>query len=368
MGRFAFVAWSIAVTAALTVHASGASMALCEGVASRIRADSALSSGAAVHDPLARLSEGESPYIEVAKHPIIAAYSRNEADHSSFIDRFRAQFRPSDALGAAVDQFASLQQNEVFSLPLSNLHLIVNTAGSMSCRSFLFFEGRAGEASRPVSAQPKVSDPVCYNASGHLARIDGTVAYLELARGLTGFGYDLRVVPWQSGKWADGCSVTAGFRSHYETARAFVRPGGPIRGGAIRGLAARLVEAFDRSAAPESFHFGPAWPPYLDDTVRELKRLGAALGTAPVPTFGAPTATLGPFYRELQDPDTFPLVVDGHAYLVQIGHATIGWRVFHDSIVIVYAMRDGRLSPVASAIVEQHQGELESVKVSTERR
>ena len=351
------------VLAALPIRAADDRTAICDGIASRLRANSDLVAGTSSDDPLSALSSGPAPYVEVTRQPVLEADSRDDAERMRFIDRFRSAFSPSEGLGNAVMASAEFRLNEVFALPQSNLHLVVNTGGPVSCRTFVFFERGTGKPAELAPAVTTTGDPVCYNATGHLARVAGVEAYVESVSSLTHYRYALRVVPWQAGKWADGCSIAADFRSTYRVSQAFARPDGPISAAAIRDLAPRLVEQWADAADPDTFRFGPAWPEFLNSRARELQRLGAALGTMPVPTFGAPQRSLGPFYQALEDPDAFPMLVDGQLYLAQIGHATIGWRVFQDAIVILYGLKDGRLLPVASAVVEQDQGALVSVRV-----
>ena len=321
------------MSAALAAGGNTDNLALCDGIASRLRADTALSSGARPDDPLTALSAGPEPYLEVARQPVLQG-----------------------------------RQHEVFVLPASSLHALVNTRGALNCRTFLFFTSEPGKPSGLLPSVSGSDDPLCYNTSGHLARVSGTDAYLEFASGLTNYRYTLRIVPWRDGRWTEGCAVAADFKSTYRTSHTFVRPGGPLEADATRDLAAQLAEAWSTTDDPELFEFGPAWPAFMNDRVRELHRLGSALGTMPVPTFGAPLATLGPFYRELEDADAYPIFVGGQVYLAQVGHATIGWRVFQDSILIIYTLAEGRLSPMASAVVEQDQGALESVRVLGDSR
>ena len=351
---------SVAMT---VVSARAGNVGLCEGMAARIRGNPELASGVSPNDPLTALSGGPLPYLEVPREPVLDTVSTIDSNREVFVDRFRTAFGPSEVLDRAVARFSTPAQNEVFSLPESGLHVLVKTTGVVSCRTFLFFQAGAGRPAELAPPVPKSDDPLCYNRSAYLARVAGVGAYLEFSSGLTNFKYALRVVPWQNGKWAEGCSVNADFRSRFRTSRAFVRPGGPLEEATIRDVATQLVERWSDAADPESFQFGTAWPEYMNGRAAEMRRLGVELRTVPVPTFGAPVATLGPFYRELDDPDALPVMLGGQVYLVHVGHATIGRRLFHDSIVIVYALKDGRLSPVASAIVEQDQGALESVRV-----
>ena len=92
-----------------------------------------------------------------------------------------------------------------------------------------------------------------------------------------------------------------------------------------------------------------------------MSDLVAQLVTAPVPAFGAENE-LGQFHDSLEGAVVYPLVLGGQVYLMRLGHATHGYRVFSDSILILYALRDGKLEPVGSAIVQQGQGTLESVR------
>ena len=57
------------------------------------------------------------------------------------------------------------------------------------------------------------------------------------------------------------------------------------------------------------------------------------------------------------------MVLGGQTYLMLLGHATIGWRTYSDSVLIVYTLKDGALESVASAIVKHGWGALMSIRV-----
>ena len=53
-----------------------------------------------------------------------------------------------------------------------------------------------------------------------------------------------------------------------------------------------------------------------------------------------------------------PLQADGKLYLAAIGHRTIGWRVFGDYEVDVYALKEGALDQVNTFLVGMARGKL----------
>jgi hypothetical protein len=92
-----------------------------------------------------------------------------------------------------------------------------------------------------------------------------------------------------------------------------------------------------------------------------------------LPVFGA-EEQLGRTEKEaghslqvIQERDAFPLVIADQSYLMVLGHVTIGWRVFPEWLLVVYTLRSGQLEPVASAIVAQQRGALQSLRVTAGR-
>ena len=65
--------------------------------------------------------------------------------------------------------------------------------------------------------------------------------------------------------------------------------------------------------------------------------------------------------------DSFPLVVNGRAYLLRLGEGQLGCCYFPGPILILYTLKDGKLEPVGSAFVEKSRGALESVSAKSSR-
>lgn len=183
----------------------------------------------------------------------------------------------------------------------------------------------------------------CDNDVGYLARIDGTDALLEVVSGVIDFSFVFRVVPWRDGHGSKACTVAADVGSTFSVANVFVPADGPVTEAALTAVAAQVVERRAAVTNPDSFSFGPAIPDR--ETARGLE----------------------PYYVTLHGMDTYPLVLDGQAYLMFLGHAAIGWRDYPNSILILYTLKDGELAPVGSAIVKQRRGALKSVRVTESR-
>jgi hypothetical protein len=341
-------------------------VALCDGMATQIRESAAIAAGSK-SSPLSLLSSGDRPYIELPSKPELSV----TADRTQFATLFRQEFQPSDALTNALNQFSG-NVLEVFSVPGSDLHMIEALGGTATCANYLFFWTPRSGQSEPLPALPRkgVRDGdnlICegFGDDGHLARVAGVDAFVEMMQSATDNDYDFRVVPLQQGKWGPACEVKTDFRSEYNVSKVFVLTGGPVSEMALRDVAAQIVELHAAAKDPKSFSFGPPVPERETEDVRTMIHLAASLQRGPlaVPAFGR-EKELTAFQGSLQFVDDYPLVLGGKTYLMAIGHGAIGWRVSSDWGLILYTLQDAKLQPVGAAIVGQSQGALEGVRVS----
>ena len=79
------------------------------------------------------------------------------------------------------------------------------------------------------------------------------------------------------------------------------------------------------------------------------------------------TASVAPGEESLSYTDAYPVVLGGRTYLMRIGHAAVGWRVFPNSVVILYSLRDGMLVSSGTAIVAEKRGRMLSVESAPTR-
>lgn len=367
--------WCAAFAVVTVGAAQTPSTSLCDGIATRVRGNREIASSTSKENPLSLLAKGNSPYIELPGQYDMRLPNGADSDKAEFVKRFRAKFDPSDALAKALNEFLDTNNNgEVFSLPDSDLHVVESFGGTANCEGFLFFQTAKGRQTQPLPPLPAKGNRdgdnlICsgYHDDGNLARIDGNDVFLEFMSGETDNNYQFRVVPWREGRWANACRLEANFGTEYKVAKVFVPNGGPVTEEALRNVAAQIVEQHAAASDTKKFAFGPPIPEREKEDVLAMSDLASKMHQAiPVPAFGA-EKELGTGDETLQDAESYPLVLGGQTYLMSLGHAAIGWRVFSNSILVLFTMKNGKLEPVGSAIVEQSQGTLESLRVTASR-
>ena len=334
---------------------------LCIGIATQIRGNPEIVAGSHI-DLLARLSTGEHPYIELARESDLSTMNLSDAQRNSLTNYFD-------------------EHQQVFSLSDSDLHVIEGFGGTASCAQFQFLRTTTrGQADFLPSLPPKgASDGdnlICsgYGNNGYLARVAGSDAFVETMTDATDDNYKFRVVPLQHGHWGTACEVEANFRSEYKISKIFVPTNGPVNEKALENVAAQIVERHAVLSDTTSFSFGPRVPRRDEKPLRAMSELAAMMQgrgrlgldkpePVAMPAFGREKG-LDPFQESLADVDNYPLVLDGKTYLMTIGHCAIGWRVSHDSGLILYSLNAGKLEAVAAAIVSQSQGRLNFVRAA----
>ena len=355
---------AVAIDAAQT---SSTSTTVCDRIAAQIRGNPEISAGG---DPLALLSKGEHPYIE------LGSGSDRLVGGDEIIRRIRETLNPSDELVRALGGFFE-NVGDISSLPDSDLHMVETFGGSAGCGVFLFFRSMKGTQSQLLPNLPPkgVRDGenlICgYGDNGHLARIRETDAFVESISDSTNSNHEFRVVPIEGTQWGPACRVEADFRTEYHVAKVFIPNDGPVTEASLSDVAPQIAEQHDAAKDPKSFSFGPAVPDGEYENVRTMIKLAAqSLRSQPtevvVPAFGR-EKDLGAMQGTLPSllpGDSYPLVLEGQTYLMTVGHTGVGWRISSDSAVILYVLKDGKLEPVGTVIVAQGQGALEFVRAS----
>lgn len=360
--------------AALSLSAAGAAQApasaLCDAIAAQVRSNREITSGTSKADLMTTLKESHLFELPGKSDIDLTRGSRESDDEMS---RFLTKLNPSNALRSALIDLVQFESAEVFSLPDSDTHVAISTGGTANCEHFLFFQtGKESQAQLlpdlPLKGERDGDNLICngLGSEGYLARLNGAEVFLETyADGATN-KYSFRVVPLQQGRWAAACTVQAAFRTTYTTDKVFVQKDGPLTKADLGTIAAQVVERHAAATDPKTFTFGPP----LSDDQRAPGRLMMDLATkienSQVPAFGA-EKELAPAQSEMTDADSYPLVLDGKLYLLRVGHPHIAWRDFSDSIVILYTLKEGKLEPVGSAIVEPNRGPLEFLRATASR-
>jgi hypothetical protein len=336
-------------------------VALCNGIAAKIRQNAEIAAGSD-DDLLTLLSKGDHPYVELAR----------EAEMSLV--------HSSEGLLAALKEAPGYGAHAV-SLRDSDIHMIESVEGTANCASFQFFRlHRGGQMEGLPSPPPKGAydgdNLICsgYGSNGYLARVAGSDAFVETITNATDDNYKFRVVPLQNGHWGTACEVDANFRSEYKISKIFVPTNGPVNEKAVEKVVAQIVERHAALSGTTSFSFGPRVPRRDEKRLRAMSELAAMMQgrgrngvnkpePVEMPAFGR-EKELAPFQKSLADVENYPLVLDGKTYLMTIGHCAIGWRVSHDSGLILYSLNAGKIEPVAAAIVSQSQGRLKFVRAA----
>jgi hypothetical protein len=337
-------------------------VSVCDQLADVLRQPE-LRSGGANDVLLLTISTGDRPPLPIGWTPLLTPTADSGPDPATwFRATFRARFNPSAALARAVDGFLEYTDApRVLGLPDSQLRMVQTIGGSMGCEDFVLFRTRDGRSDLVSTPRDVPTTNGCYTGR-FLSKVGGTDVFIDYQGDGIRNRYAFHLTPWRDSTWGSSCRVEARYSTAYLAREVFVPRDGPLNEDTISSLAPRIVEAYAASA--ERLRYGPPVP---DREARRADRMralhDAGPSTVPVPTFESLAAPKGQRYETLVVADAAPVVMDGVVYLARLGRANVGWRQMTDSVVIFYTLQDDALKPIASAIVAQRVGPLESLQI-----
>jgi hypothetical protein len=277
--------------------------------------------------------------------------------------RFKARLARAPAVRKATANGSGSWPVYVDRLPGTDIYAASTSQGTAHCQVMAFLRARPGRPIRfikgPASAQNGADDGgLCWTRSGAFGRIFGQPAYFEHgANNQTTDDEDIRITPWANGRWGAACTLKLRYQPTFTVAEHHCRDASVCK--ALDGQILAIAGAYHRHRQENetSFRYGPG------DTRDEVKRAIAAarpddFSTPDWPGFGdnpsiRPMSYSGATY--------FSLTLDGGLYAAAIGHQGVGWREGGTTLLILFALEEGRLVPQASYAVDRHIAALASV-------
>lgn len=351
----------VAFAAIAQVNAS--ELQLCEHVAAKLRVDRAFATAGSKLSPLEALSKSHSAELASSSH--LSSVDDDSAD--AYIGTLVADYHADPKLADAVKNQVSYQEDEVWSLPRSDVHALISTSGSAHCAQFLFFQSGHLLPDPPAGMQGGMNDDTdgqiieCYVSRGDLVRIAGRTVFAATDFSLTDSGIGLRLVPLVHRRWGKACRLAIDFEAHYAVEGVHIVKNGPLSSAEIAKLAPTIASAKHAAeSASTRFAFGP---PISDRLAAAAKNTKSHPLPDEFPLFGdAKDKTAFQFGN---GDETIGTLLSGREYLLRIAHTEFGWRDFSDYQMVFYALKDTGPVAVASASVSDHRGALRSVKIST---
>lgn len=266
------------------------------------------------------------------------------------------------ALGAEPDQLLGLSR-----LPGSDLYRLDRVEGSAACQSFVFVEAVSGYARRTV-ATPIPGSP-CWTQHGEFARVVGSPAFVVGGLDETGqFHRSYRIAPWREQGWAPVCSLRLKIAKGFRPAGRQCSADGPSCA-AAEALSMPVVRAYEaeRDGGPamrlEQFLGSDPLPAELQAAAEAAKSRWHTPPALPADLSAGNSFLTGLANERVR---TVALKLPGSWVLAFVGRAGVGWRESQTTLVGMYAVAEGRLTPLAAYRVDLVEGELLSAEVNEE--
>jgi len=203
-----------AIFANLAAAPQASQTALCDVVATRIRASPDVAAGTQTVWSL--LTKPPAPIVEVAAVRELSL-ERDPApeDRWQFEKRLRSLYGNAEAV---LKDLQTWDDFEIFGLPGSAVRTLVRTSGTGQCESRYFFRLTTGREVIRVPNPPDktagdLADAICENAGawGYFGRVNGIEAFLEYR--IADTGESIRIVPLRDAEWQPACAISAQFET-----------------------------------------------------------------------------------------------------------------------------------------------------------
>jgi hypothetical protein len=271
------------------------------------------------------------------------------SDRAQALDKLSREYLAQPSLLKAIAELTD--DRWLFSVHrfgISSLHMAKVVEGSASCERFVFFDAPAGGPALLVAAPPVVTtaepSAFCYRSKAYAGEVTGVPAFVvETDYDST---VELSFTPWRDGRWQQECQALVHFTDVFDVTDRFCRDADCED---MASYALPLVKNLDRQ--PESTRVAAR---SQNETFKAMKALAHADPQAlqRLPTFGAEPSR----YEFAPDSVDLPLTVGGMTYLVRVGHAAIGWRIYPDYLFAAYRLAAHALEPVAGLYVSKTRG------------
>jgi len=214
--RLLFIALLVAVGA----PQAGAA-ALCDTIASRVRADAGVGAGA--RTVWALVTSGRQSFVEVAGVSGELSLEREPApdERVQFEKRIRARYGNAEAV---LRDLRAWDNFDIVELPGSQVRMLLTTGGTAQCESRYFFRVTTSRdvvrvPDPPARSASDFANAICQNLGGwgYFARVGGAEAFVEYHT--TPEQESLRIVPLTDAGWQPACTVSAKFRVSPATAQ-----------------------------------------------------------------------------------------------------------------------------------------------------
>ncbi len=314
--------------------------------------------------PLARMAEAlrkhppgrNDPLADWAAHDAQVTPAREwRGLEGSVSDVFaRAGLHPDLALRLKVGEMADGQPSvDLMWLPSAGLGAVVAVQGSASCRTLTWFRSARGGVAHPTPA-PMLDQLPCAHARLTLLKV-GYETYVALEQAGDVDAIDVSVQAWQGERWSRPERMRLRFDHALELTQLRCTGGDCARFvPAVRHLAAR----YDRD--PQGARL--ALPRIgAGERARADGLLKRAMDQRDTTLARVPLAVDEPLRDLCREASVFVVRVQGRLLLGRIGHGRLGWRRADGWRVGLWDMRNGKLVPVAGAVIRRPRGALLAV-------
>ncbi|MBG0809235.1 hypothetical protein IY145_07580 [Methylosinus sp. H3A] len=269
-----------------------------------------------------------------------------------------------DKLAADLVEIAGSSQLTIDRLPNENFYAASVIEGTARCYSAAYFtvaRGHAQSARGPANWEGESGDGC--GVSRSFGTLDGASVALEEAHGYSpSLSSTVSAAPWRGGEFGPACDATFEFAPRFAERASYNDWDEHCEGAdceALRKAALALVEAAQKQPleARKSALARLTTPQAAEFT--ELEKLAEPMKDAP----RDPAEAADPAFYDENGPLRLPFVHGGRLYLAELGHFTIGWRIFADWRVALKRPEKGKLEESAVFAIGMTKGALRDVSI-----
>lgn len=365
LGLMAGMATSVVIAAAQPVSTSTADRSdpslTCREIAAHIGPIQDLRE-AVFNYPLVQLSREPHPAVEFARE-------MGRPDKQTMVTLFHPTADLAEVFGQYADD--STDWIQVLGFPGSDFHAISTEGGSDHCMTFEFFAAPKNDKAHRLSRLPAWVDAdgegLCRPHAGYLVRSHGQEGFLIRDEGRADFSVALRYVPFEHGRWHEGCRIDVAVPVEYTPAKVFIAKAEPLTRPKLEEVMPKIIVAqMHADEDQKEFSFSDTAKPAIKIGGRPTIHFFQESGNFALPLFGADDTVAAKYRLPESRTKLVSVRLNGRPYLMRSGLAETTTEMKWPAILVILYRVDDENAPiilsetsgkaVASAMLEMRPG------------